>query len=253
MSQAVMMQRAEWWGGKEVWVVLDSKDGLWRQATVVCAVPPPLSSPLADWHFVVDSHHDGFRHICLFHSANGGEEFDLIKLTDAALMPSKDDPYKKWTAPAWFDIVPEGSPVYKVKDGSVSVHPYISQEIIELRRLYNAAQQTIETLTLDLQREAAESSQKSLQIDAVKSALQREKDERASEVAQLTAQLDLLSAANAELTQEKTDLVKEAYRLKALINEMQEENNKLRTRLKLMTDELVKFKVRGGGGARGRE
>lgn len=240
----VLMDRALYWGGKEVWVVLDKKEGLWRQATVVCAVPPAEDEPLGEWRFILDTRHDSWRHLCSFPPTDSsGREFDHLKLTDAALMPEKDDPYKKWTAPAWFDIVPEGSPVFKIKDGSISVHPYISEEIVELRSLYRVAQETIAALTSDLAASQAESAKKSLAIASLESQLSQEKADRAAQVSDLNDQLDVTHARNAALEKDNKELQATLDDLRRVLNEVQEENNKLRIRLKLMTDELVKVGV----------
>lgn len=237
-------KQKKYWEGKEVWVVLNAKEGIWRQGQVVCMIPAEQDHPTGNCIFVVDTRHDSWRHIVELTPLDGtGLKFDHLKISDAAVLPAKEDVFKGWKAPAWFDIVPLDSPTYQIKDGSVSLHPYVSEEITELRRQHRVMEALVEELRDQLDVKTAECSQKTISIEELKNELVDEKQRFGLMEDQLMAQIiakekecELLTATNADLT-------KKVDELRHLLNQVQAENNTLSARLDIMLDELVKVKT----------
>ena len=243
--EAGMNAVARHWEGKEVWVVLDSKEGLWRQAQCVCVIPAEQDNPSGQWSFVVDTRHDSWRHLVKLSSNDGmvGKDFDHIKLSDAAELHSGDHVFKGWQSPAWFDISTVNPQRHDIKDGAVALHPYVSSEINDLRKINLNLVAQVTDLETALELKTQECIDKTVELARVESILAVERrrfkeveDELVHRLTLKEREVVVLEETNARLTLELDDA-------RHLVNQAQADNNVLRSRLQLMLDELVKVKA----------
>jgi len=233
-----------YWEGKEVWVVLDPVDGLWRQAQCMCVVPPEKDHPTGKWTFIVDTKFDLYRHMVVLSAKDTqGRVYDHLKLADAGMLHDRDHVFRGWQSPAWFDILSVNAVSYQIKDGAVALHPYVSEEIIELRKLVQKLQTQVETLEHTVEIKTEENIFKSTEISRLESLLAAERMRFMQVERDLTEQVMIKERECSVLQETNAALVRELDELKHIVNQAQADNNVLRSRLQLMLDELVKLKA----------
>lgn len=241
---SLALEAQAFWEGKEVWVVLDAKEGLWRQASVRCLVPPAENRPKDPWMFVLDTHHDSYRHsvALLPKDPETCREFEFLKLSDAAVLTARDNVFKGWQSPAWFDIVGQDAPTYQVKGGGVAVHPYVSEEITELRKRYKTLEKRVGELELALEIKTQEFAEKCVELLQVELAFKEEREQWRIRFEEVMYRFLAKEKECVELTAEKAALVLQNDELRQLLNQLQSENNTLRARLQIMMEDILRVK-----------
>lgn len=220
------------WDGKQVWAVIDPATPIWRQATVLCAVPAEIEGPggkFGEWKFVLDTKHDNWRHVIYKKPTDETFlSFDDVQVTEYALLPGKETPNRLYEAPEYFELEPDGSPVLSVAKGATPVHPWIADELRAMRKLCDELKKENERLNKDLAAAKAEIEERRLNEERLAKLLQKEKDERKIAEDKLNRQILILR-------EKERELMEKIGSLKDLINELQGEVNALTSKNAILT------------------